>query len=229
MADNSNSMEDTVSTVVNVLEEFINVLREEMPDINVVYDEALTYETALKKYRADNEAKGEVDKAFPLFAFKRSVLKTAGQKGGIGRRMRISPAKYVSPTGDSVFTYTPLQGEFNIDFALITDKMDTLERFEVAYLSHEGISRQSEITVKLPEKLGEWKYYLNYEEELSDKAIQIDDNFYKVVSGTISVRGIFLVLRGTGSIIKNIKARIHSYTFDPKKDAKLLMEMSVSK
>ena len=52
-----NSDLDVISTVGLVLDEFITMLEHELPKTNYVYDENLTYESAIAKLRADNEFK----------------------------------------------------------------------------------------------------------------------------------------------------------------------------
>ena len=211
MADNNvvESHDLVVGTQGLVLSYFIDLLREEMPELKFVYDEPLDYESAIARFRADNDMENETCKPFPLFAFRRSVLRYP-EAVAPGRRSINEKVTYrESDTSDSVTILRSVHAVMDVDFLYITDVISDLENFEVAYLSEEGISACKTIEVPIPTDLGGniLPYYAEYL-PLEEKLITQDGNYYKTVSGQIQIKGFYLVLRGSGGIIREINTRI---------------------
>lgn len=204
--------ENVLSTATLVMYELIQRIKEEMPDTKYVYDEALTYETAVKQFRDNNNMNEDEQVALPLFAFKRSVLRYADQNGGIGRRSTTKKAIYNLPGElDNYVSSTLLQAEFDIDFAYITREITDLERFEVAYLSQKGFTRGEQLVVEIDELPEHLTYQVDFKENLDDKTINLEENYYKVISGKFTIRGYFLVFKGQVHLIKSIGLKISTY------------------
>jgi hypothetical protein len=208
----SDSMNDVVDTIGPVLQVFINeVVKKEMSDCNFVYDPQLSYETAVKKFRKDSNMNQDTLSALPLFAFNRSVLRWP--ENGIAPNRRVTSSQGVVRLADnSAVIYTPIYGEFDVNFFYVNKVMQDIEKFEITYLSDEGISGTKEIVLAIPE-LGDFKYFIEYG-ELDSLEINADDNYYKALIGKIVIRGMFFTFRSNSPIITNIKASYNSWLDD---------------
>lgn len=208
-----NIKEEVLSTATLVMYELISRIREELPDTKYVYDEALSYETAIKKFRNDNNMNSNNLAPLPLLAFRRTVLRYAEAMGGIGRRSTTKKMFYPISNIDlsPYVSATMLQAEFDVEFAYITKEMADLERFEVAYLSHRGIADGSYLEVAIPELEDSIKYQVDFKENLDDKTINVDENYYKTTVGRFTIRGYFFVFKGQVSLIQSITNKIQTY------------------
>ena len=204
-----NSLNDVISTVTHVLLAFEDLVRYEIPECYVVYDEELSYETAIRGMMA----KGNFDETdrpeIPLFAYNRTSLRKS--QLGIGGRADNYEAPFKLPDGRTL-TYVPLNGEFEINFMFITKSMEVAEKFEVTYLSDTGISGTKNIQVDM-DTLGVFNYYVNYG-ELTDKQFQKDDVYYKAILGTVVVRGFFFTFSSEAKVIHEIRERIYALRSD---------------
>lgn len=205
---------NVVSTVALVLEQFVKAVQQNIPGVRCVYDEQLTYESASAKVRADNsEDKTSQKDLFPLFAFKRSVLRYASD--GMGRRATTTKARLVADATHS-FKYTPVSGELDVTFAWFSRGLEDLERFEVAYLAEEGISGTKELTVDLTTELQGiqppegFKYFVKWE-PFDDKTFNTSNSDYKVIQGKATIRGWYLTFAGTSPHIKTITLTTQSF------------------
>jgi hypothetical protein len=208
-----NIKQSVLGTATLVMYELIQKIRRELPDTKYVYDEGLSYETAMKKFRDDNNMNSDDKVGLPLFAFRRSVLRYAEAMGGIGRRSTTKKAVYPLNNADlsPYISATILQAEFDVEFAYITREMTDLERFEVAYLSQRGIADGEMLEVDIPELPDTLKYQVDFKENLDDKTINVEDNYYKTIVGKFTVRGFFLVFKGDVKLITSIGLRIKTY------------------
>lgn len=206
------STKDVVTTVGLTLAKLMVAYKEEMPEMQYVYDEKLTYETALAKFRSDNNLEANSEIATPLLAFKRSVLRHV-KENSPGRRMG---RRLVAQQKDSTQSneFRSVHGEYDIEFLLITPKMVELEQFEIAFLGEEGISGIKQVDVELPAEFGggTLPYYIEYE-ELADKLFETEGNYYKTLSGIARLRGHFLVFRGEASHILEINGILKDKCF----------------
>jgi hypothetical protein len=212
------ALDEVTSSPALVLESFLTKLREEIPELKYVYDEKLSYETSVKAFRAQNnmnktDQRDGNDKSdyYPMFAFNRSVLRYPEQTSGPGKRLSAANKvrQDVKDTKDrSVEIYRIVQAEFDLRFLWITKSIKDLERFEILYLSEEGISSYKEVEVDLgSDKLEKFKYFFEYG-PLEDKLFEYEGNYYKTLSSTIKVRGMYPVLRGEAKIIREINMKI---------------------
>ena len=110
----------------------------------------------------------------PTFAFKRLILESHEQHEIRSSRKR-KPLRYEmvsNQIGDAAFIYRSYYGTVSVPFLYIHKNMYELEKFEIGFMSEEGISRHKEFYVSIPEydELGEFKYYVQTfnEEVLAD-------------------------------------------------------------
>lgn len=221
----SGSINDVVNTVGPVLKVIIDdVIRAEIQNCGYVYDPDLTYETAMKRFRNVNQMNNAKVTAPPLFVFKRSPLRYPDDVQSPNKRLIHSKNNLVTGEGSAV-TYTCLHAEFDLDFLYISKNMEDIERFEITYLSEEGISGTREVTVNIPE-LGDFKYFISYN-ELVDLTVNIDDNFYKAVLSSMKVRGFFFTFRTEAKRILEVNANIRAF-YDSIAANELLSTISIN-
>lgn len=220
--------EEVLTTSTLVMYELIQKVKRELPDTKYVYDEGLSYETAIKKFRDDQnmnsgddisgqgdgsgEEQAPASDSLPLFAFRRSILRYAEAMGGIGRRSATKKATY--PLNGDLANYvsaTIIQAEFDIEFAYITREIQDMERFEVAYLSQKGFTDGEKLSVDFPELSETMQYQVDFKENLDDKTINVEENYFKTIVGKFTIRGYFLVFKGQVRRIESIGLRIQTY------------------
>jgi hypothetical protein len=206
-----NGFDEVTSTVVLVLESMINSFKNEIPGINTVYDEKLSYESAVENFRGNKNLEKENSPMYPLFAFKRSVLRYV-EPGGPGRRANSIFARKDMKTNDNTSNvYRLFHGEFDVNFLFVTKEIRHLELFEIMYMSEEGISSYKELEVDLTAEIGEkFLYFADYQ-PLEDKLFESDNVSYKMLQGTIKIKGFYPVLRGNVKHIKEINLRIEDF------------------
>jgi len=202
-----NSHQDVVSTATHVLEVFERSITDEMPGINIIYDEQLSYETGMKaliaKYNYNkNENKNLKN---PVFIYNRTVMRNV--LDGVAQRLNNFTSTLRLASGETV-SYTATSSEFDIQFLFATKDIETQERFEVAYQSEEGITGNKELIVKCGDKVGDFKYFLKWG-ELTEKTIEFEDLYFKGIIGSLVVRGLFFVFRGKASVIESLRLRIY--------------------
>lgn len=211
----ASSHQNVVATQTLVLAEIMDAVKREIPEAKLVYDEQLGYETALAALRRNNVEDDSPSGTYPMFAFRRSVLRhfaeAATGRRAISQRVMNNTANAGAP--GSVNIYRLLHGEFDLEFIYVTKSIDDLERFEIAYLAEEGFSGTRTVTVNLEEELGQgnlFPYYVT-PEDLIDKSLELEGNYYKMVQGSMKVRGWYPILKGQASRILSIHSRIHVF------------------
>jgi hypothetical protein len=206
------SMNDVVNTTGAVLQTFINdVVKEEMPDCNYVYDPQLTFESSMALIRAANNKldrnQFQVKPSIPLFAFSHSALKYSEDITSTNKRMANNVGHYKTESGNH-YTYATFHGEIELQFLYVNTSMRELDKFAITYLSNEGISGTKQITVNLPD-LGDFNYYIEYEDML-DINVNIENVYYKSLAGTIKIRGFYFTFRSEASVIEQINLSIYN-------------------
>lgn len=191
------AMNRVCSNIAPTLVGFLGTLPKFQQRVNAIYDEGLDYVSALKKFR-DDKKKHPEPTTFPLFIFKRSVLRHS--EHGIGRRA-VNHNVIVS-TESGFNTFKCVMGEIDVDFLLVTPDINELENFEIAYLSEVGQATEKKFSYEIP-SIGRLDYFIKYD-VLDDKTINIDSNFWKGVSGSATIRGFFFVATGTAARITEI-------------------------
>ncbi len=71
----ANGQDIVISSAALVLQSMVAEIKSEIPNINTVYDESLSYATAIRKYRSKNSSNSEKKPFYPLLAYDRSVLR----------------------------------------------------------------------------------------------------------------------------------------------------------
>lgn len=203
---NPDSQGDVVTTVTHVLKAFEDIVSAEITNLNIAYDEELSYETGIKaivaKYNYNNSP-GDLLK--PAFIYNRTAMRVP--INGIQQRLNSFKSYKKLSSGDSV-NFTATHAEFDIQFLFASKSIEEQERFEVAYQAEEGISFYKEIEVSMGDQLGVFKYFVSWPPDLTEKTIQADDIYIKGLAGMATVRGVFFVFTGTAKVIEQIKLDI---------------------
>lgn len=216
MANNSILTNDAMTSVVTpigfILDEFLNRIEAFDAGLAYVMDENLSYETGIAKWRQDNATNPNNISTLPIFIFRRSVLRAEDEKGN-GLRSRNFQVKQLTEN-NTTKNFQAFFGAFDIDFLYVTKNMLDLERFELTYLQQSGLSKTKNIVIDFPE-LGERDYSLEYG-PLDEKTINIDNSYYKILSGTFIIRGLFFTFKSETGFIKTIKSKIQDYVVGTK-------------
>jgi hypothetical protein len=201
-----NSQNDVITTVSHVLMGFEDMVLKEMPNIPVVYTEELSFEEGLKKLLAESSYAGNpTENIVPFLAYNRTVLRrTEDRHAGV----RASNKTGCIRVGDDAVQYGMTASEFDVQFIYAANNIELSEKFEVVYNSEEGISGTKELVVDLLE-LGEFKYFMDFK-ELIEKNIAHEDTYYKLIIGSVTIRGFYFTFRSQSGIIKEINQRIIS-------------------
>ena len=195
--------ERIVSNVAPVIKGLLDLLGEMDQSLKFVYDEEQTYDSSIKRLRANGRISGDVREVFPLLSYSRSVLRTSTH--GVSRRLNTMPIIFPQGGGIAVKT-AALHGEFDLPFRLYTKSAVALENFEISYLSEVGASNEKEFTVTLPE-LGDFKYFVAFA-PLEVKEHVSEGTFYKAAQGQMTVRGMFFLFKGESPVITKVSASI---------------------
>lgn len=208
MADGPASHHNVVNTVTLTLEQVIDAVQTEIPEAKYVYDEQLSFESAAQKYRDDNNLGVDNDDFYPMFAFRRSPLRHIEE--GASRRAATCRARGAVSNG-SANVHRMMWGAFDLEFMYIVRDIETLERFEVSYLSEAGINGTKEVIVDLRSLTGEeMPFHLEWS-ILEDKEIVDLPTYYKAVRGTVIVKGFYFVLTGQKNVIMEINTKIQTF------------------
>jgi len=198
------SLNDTVTTATHVLKMFEDSVRTEMPELAIVYDEQLSYETGMEQFLANSSYSGSDQRPMPIFIYNRTVL--VDSELGFGSRAPIFKNQ-ITIDGKRV-VYRASYSEFEIQFLYVSRSTEEAEKFEVCYGSNDGISRNTELSLIMPE-LGEFKYFFTFD-DLTEKPIEHEEVTYKGIIGTIKVRGLYFVFSGEAGIIEQINQKIYA-------------------
>lgn len=199
-----------VSTMVLVLQEFLNSVETKITGLHSVYDEDLTVETALKRVRSQQDRENTADKpAIPLFAFRRSAIRPASQ--GMGRRSVTNRAFTRPTTGKpiGVTVYKAIHGEFDVEYMLLQEKALDEEVTEIGFLGEESVTDQKEYKVEIPD-LGTFSFFAQWG-VVGTKQVNQKDIYYKAMSGKVTIQGWFFILKGAGKTIQQIDFQIREF------------------
>lgn len=194
-----------LSTIALVIKGLMDTIEGIYPNFNCVYDEDLSYQTSVTKLR-DKFQKEEISSpVFPLFAFRRGVLKPSDK---VPRATNMQPIDFTST--DYADLYRGSYGMFDIEFLVYHTDMEFMESFEIEYLMWQGLKSIREYNVFIPGLEGEFRY-LTYWDWLSDIKINVPAQYYKALTGRVNIQGLFLALSSPATypkikeIIKNIR------------------------
>lgn len=205
----TNSQNNVVTTLTMVLSKFIDIFSTELDGLNIVYDENLEYESALRKYRSDNNLDGSSPVPYPLLAIRRSVLRHATDRSPSKRMGRMLVSNTVSNEVSQEFR--SVHGEIDLEFLYINNSISDVEKFEIVYSCQEGISNFTQIDVNLPEEYGGGSLpYFAMWEDLEDKKFEFQDTFHKMIAGKVTIVGHYLTFRTDNNRILEINLKINN-------------------
>lgn len=210
MTDQLKIDETIVTTVVLSLEALVAYMQTRLPGVSFVYDDNLGYETGMTEMRGQNNLRDEFTNKLPSFFFKRSVLRAASE--GQGRRSVTNSAVAPVPNtqNSAARLYGAFYGTYDVEFNFVSVRMSEMENFEVSWLSESGIPQNKQIDISVP-NLGDFSYFVTYN-PLDDKIISSSGNYYKVLTGTMSVRGWYLSFQGDASLVKQINSTFQTFS-----------------
>lgn len=200
------TLNDVYGTVTYVQEAFEDYVRDVLPGTSVIFDDQLSYRTAIEALRRRDNNQGQITDALPMLAYKRTNF--VSEENALGRRAR---SKAVCATDeDGTWKYKVGYGTFDILFFYFTKDIELLEKFESAYLAECGLAQDKSLDVRFP-RLGDFKYFMDYSEDLTDLSIEDDEgNFYKGIGGLVKVRGFTFTLLEAAKTIGEINAQFIS-------------------
>jgi len=201
----SNRLNDVVSTVSHALLSFEDMVKGQLSPIEVVYDEQLSFDTAIRSYLQKNNYNENPSIEVPFICYNRTIMRTP--QFGAAQRMNNVKGYYNGQSSGAY--YAAAYGEFDIQMLFISKSIESQEKFEALYYAEEGIAKEKEISVDMGSQLGDFKYFLSYE-DLMDKVINYEGAHYKTMLGQITVRGVFFVFDGPAKIINEIRANVFS-------------------
>jgi hypothetical protein len=205
------SKQDVVETKAAVIVSFINdVIRKEMPNCAYVYDPDLSYETGMQLLRDNNNSGQAVQDGQELFIYRVTSLRYPDETQAPNMRSSQNTGKIRLSDGKSA-VYSAVHAEFDIEYMYVVPSMEEAQRFEVVFMSEDGISGTTDVQARMGE-LGDFHYYLSWE-KLLDNTVNSNDNYYKAYASLVKVRGFFFVFRGESKIITEIKSKVNSYVF----------------
>ena len=198
-----------VSNFAYVMKEFLNAVERQLApqEIQFVYDEEQSYESALASYRANQNITNETDNFLPVFAFRRDVLRY--RESGVGRRSVVCQALDQKLDEDRAFKYRFVSGTLGIDFLYINDVAEEIEQFELIYMSESLLNRKKLLEVTIPE-VDTFEYQVEFD-PLTSKTLNFDNNYWKGVTGQVRISGMFLLFEGTSPIIKEIHSFVKNF------------------
>jgi hypothetical protein len=203
------SKNDVVDTKAAVIVAFINdVLKKEMPNCSYAYDPDLSYETGMRILRDNNNMGTAQQDGKELFLYRVTALRHPDEGQAPNVRSTHQRGKLMLSDGKAA-TYSAVHAEFDLEFLYVNPSMEESQKFEITFLSDDGISGTPELTAKMGE-LGDFRYYLKWE-KLLDITVNSNDNYYKAYASILKVRGFFFVFEGESKIIQEVKANINSY------------------
>lgn len=204
-----------ISNTAVVLRNWQNALLTKYSGLHIAYAESLSYRDSVVDVRSQNLVFEKDNPSFQAFVYNRkpltwSTTHRAAKTGGL---------EYDS-VNDVVKVYKSWYGKLDIDFLFISPAPNYIDIFEVLYHTEEGISSIDKFNVDLTKtyNLGVWEYQCIWDTELSSLDIKYGETYYKAVSGSLSINGIFNIYSFDTGRIEKINLDIFSYdglTTDP--------------
>lgn len=205
-----------VSNTTLVLKRYLDQVQTSVgSDLKFIYDEELSYESAIKRFKDRNnlsEDKGQDKLIFPLLAFKRSPIRHS-EIAAPGRRI-VSDRSKAKISSDSGYIYKTVHGEFDLEFVLIEKDIYNFECQEISFLAEHGISKVKEFTVEFEGDLSSQNglnYYVINDPVIDAKEFSLAENYYKYFSSKVTIRGFFMIFNQTYKYIKEVKTEIKEF------------------
>lgn len=201
--------DSVATTVVLSLDALISYFQSKLPGVSFVHDDSLGYESGTLELRGSNTTRDGFKNRLPVFLFKRSILRPAEEAQG--RRSVVS--RVLTPQIGEIppHLYRNIFGTYDVQFMFISSKIAEMENFEISWLTESGFSQQKNIELVLPQNVGTLSYNIKYN-NLEDKIVNNNGNYYKALVGSMSVTGFQLAFHSGASIIEEINARILTFS-----------------
>jgi hypothetical protein len=199
----------SLATIVLSLKSIIDTIKTRYPELKYVYDENLEYKTSVEKLRMRHLIQSTTSDAFPLFSFRRTVLHPYTY---FKRPTNIQMVDLSDPFQGFADLIRTSYGTYDLEFNIYHPDMDWIEAFEVDYLMWQGLKSIREVTVPFPAGLGDFTYQTVWD-DLNDLRVNVPEQYYKAVSGTVHVRGWFMSLLAPpeeNKVIKEVWLRIRN-------------------
>jgi len=196
---------EALSTVALVMKALVDKLKTVEPNMHTVFDPQLDYESSINMVRANKPSQGNANNpTLPLLAFSRSSLRRQPDIGQRSARFAVNNLDKIAGTLDG---YKVFRGEFDFRFVYFAKDISEIESFEIDYNSYEGFTKQTKITINIP-NLGELDYFITWTFPLDDITLSKEGNYYKAISGSVKVDGWFISGKTTFPVIKQINSDI---------------------
>jgi hypothetical protein len=182
--------------VIKTLKDKIKVL---YPDMKFVFDPSLTYDSGTKLLRSQQNMIQLNENETPLLMFNRSSLYYSAV---LGRRM-VRDSLLKNMTLATALQYKEFYGSFDFEFAIASPNLYVIDEHELEYLTKIGMPSITEIDVAVPQ-LGLFPYELTWKDLEKDVLFEYATSFIKVIKGSCTITGWFLVIKGEAKLIHSI-------------------------
>ena len=195
-----------ISNVSLVLEQFLNGVIIDHPRIKTIYDEGLSFDSALKKFRANQDFEPAATEFLPVFIFNREPLQFAE---GLNKRSQSQQTCVLASDPNQGSIYKFIVGDLFLDYQVVFREIHEWEKMEALHLVGQGFTSNKNLVVNLPE-VGEYNYQVEYE-PLSDKVVNYEGAIYKSITSRAKISGTYLFFMGTAPTIKEIEISVENF------------------
>lgn len=198
-----------ITPIVEVMKGLTDQMLLRHPNMKRVYNPELSYDEGVKYLRAGTDFNDIVNNAgeTPIFMFNRSALR---RTESVGRRWNVKPVERDTVIGTAQ-EYRSGFGEFEMRFLYLTQDFRVLEAFEMGYVVGEGVKDIKDFEIDLSDYgIGDFKYFTSWK-PLEEIQVSVEGKSYTGISGMVTIKGNFLLLRGEVKIIKQIDLLIKDW------------------
>lgn len=198
-------MANVVTSIAFILDDLLTKIKTVNTSLHHVYDEQLSVETGIQRFREFNNIESATQPALPLFIFKREHL----QPTDLGRRANFSTLQQKSATvGNAVQSYQGFIGKIVVSFIYVAPNMEDVDSFEVLYAMEKSINSIKEIEMNVA-ILGQWQYACVWS-ELEELIIQTEGIYHKALSGRVEIKGPLLAFDVSNKYILTVNSVVKS-------------------
>ena len=201
-----------MTTIVLAMDKVIEAFKTSINNLQPVFDPDLIYDSGQKLLRSKREIDGGLGSlGNDILLYTRSSLRPSAK---MGRRTHELLQRRGAPDANIADTYKAAYGEFEFRFALIATDPKSIENFEVDYILEEGLKAIKTVDIDLTEideayDITDLPYHIEWL-DLEDLTVTHDGSFYKSLSGTAIVTGIFLSFPQEVGLIEEIHLKVAS-------------------